>query len=301
MDRQAIQVIDLKYSVRSGFFMRPKLLLDNINISVPKGSSMGFIGPNGAGKTTTIKLISGILRPKSGNVLLYGRPATDPDARKKIALLTENQYLPPYLKLKEWLELLGHLSGIAGSSLRKKVWDMMELFELKEYAGSQIHTLSKGQKQRAGFAQVFLHSPNTMILDEPMSGMDPKWRNKIKEMLFEFKNNGGTLFFSSHIMSDIMRLSDQIIMIKSGKIKWQGSMQDINRSSVVYQSVFHTGHIDRVKKLLEYKHLESQPDGSFLIAYTTKQKKQFLELATKGEISILSIVPIYPELEEMFK
>lgn len=280
--------------------MKPLKIVEHLDISIAKSSSMGLIGPNGAGKTTTIKLCAGIIRPQSGSVFLNGLPVSQSRARANIGLLTENQYIPPYLTLREWLEMLGSFSGISKQTIKKKVNEILGQFELIPMADSLVHTLSKGQVQRAGFAQAFLHEPEILILDEPMSGMDPVWRSRIQDLLMAYKNKGGTLLFSSHIMSDVLRLSDKIMVIGSGKVKWQGSLNQLMVSNPQFQVIFHTDNIKDLLKRLKLQNPKQQPDGSYLMVLDARNKDEVIRFSLNNHMELLSLTPVYPSIEALF-
>jgi len=296
----AIELTDVNYMIRSGFFLRSKNIIENLNFSVPQGTSMGLIGPNGAGKTTTIKLCAGIIEPGSGKVMLNGISAHKSESRKKMGLVTENQYIPAYLTVKEWLTLLGGVSGLSRDEIKTSTSRLFQLFELEGLSDKRIHTLSKGQTQRVGFVQAMLHDPKILILDEPMSGMDPVWRSRLCEILVSFRNNGGTLLFSSHIMTDILRLSDSIMVIESGKIKWKGTMGEICESDIQYQLLFKTSDISTITRKIAGSQLEQQPDGSYRMIIRAEQQRDIFKLATLNLLYISSITPLYPGIEELY-
>ena len=223
-DNTSIVLNNVSYAVRQGFFLQPKQIIKNLSFVIPKGVSFGLIGSNGAGKTTTIKLCTGIISPDFGEVLINGRPLnSDHDNRHAVGLLTENQYIPQYLTVTEWLSFLGTLSGLSKHELNESMSTQLSQFDLTSLADRKINSLSKGQVQRVGFAQAFLNTPQILFLDEPMSGLDPAWRAKIHSILLSFKKSGGTLLFSSHVISDVLQLSDMIAVINCGQIKLAGN------------------------------------------------------------------------------
>ncbi|GAB6145136.1 ABC transporter ATP-binding protein [Desulfocicer niacini] len=298
---------NVNYSIRQGFLMKPVNIIRDLSLKIPKGFSLGLVGPNGAGKTTTIKLAAGILKPDTGFVSIDGKSVFASSIRSKIGFLTESQYIPPYLKLGEWLEMLGSLSGLPRKYLKKRVPFLLDKFELTHKTDTLLSAMSKGETQRAGFVQAFLHEPEILILDEPMSGLDPLWRANIHDILMEFKKSGGTLLFSSHIMSDVERLSDRIAMIASGSIQWEGSFKDLPVIEKKYQVVFNINEsdpqmIERIKSTFHMNHIERQPDGSFFVKLDHVGKKQLIALASQqDEISIDSLTSVYPSFKDMFK
>ncbi len=300
MSDLAIRLENVNYIARTGFFMRPQSIVVNLNIAVAKGQSIGLIGPNGAGKTTTIKLCAGIIKPSSGKVFLNEKPVSDSSSKKKIGLLTENQYFPSYLTLKEWLELLGHISGLSSKEITSGSDRVLKQFELEEFRHARLNTLSKGQTQRAGFAQALLHEPDILILDEPMSGLDPKWRSRIHDILLSFKRGGGTLLFSSHIMSDVLRLSDTIAVIKAGAIIWEGVMGDISDADTKYEVVFTTSVIENIRQKIQNCPIKHLSNDSFRMIISPADKKHILQMVLNESVSLSTLTPVYPEIEELF-
>ena len=297
-EQKVFQWVDVSYSVQQHFYSKPVRLIADFNLSLPLGSSLGLIGPNGAGKTTTLKLGAGLLVPQSGTAQLSGQSVLHPQTRKSIGFLTESPYVYPHLKVREWLEMMGALSGISGSKLHRKALEMLVLFGLEGKQDLLLKNLSKGQLQRAGFAQAMLHSPELLLLDEPMSGMDPFWRNRIKEILLEFKAKGGTLVFSSHIISDVLRLSDQIVFIDAGTIRWQGTMDEFPQDRFDYHVTFKPDSLEAVGKKLAFRALTSYPDGTYGGTITAEEKKMILSLAKADQIELISLVPEYVNIED---
>ena len=292
---------NVSYSIRQGFFMKPFRIIKNLDLKVSQGFSLGLVGSNGAGKTTSIKLGAGILKPDSGSVLINGKSVFSTESRECIGFLTENQYIYPHLKLSEWLRMLGTLSGMNTHYLEKRIKKLIEKFELTDKIHCLLSTLSKGQIQRTGFVQALLHKPKILMLDEPMSGLDPLWRSRIQDILLDFKKKGGTLIFSSHIMSDVARLSDKIAIIGSGRIKWQGNMNNLPESKNVYQAVFNSKDTDILKSKFQEYGIEEQPDGSYLIKLDDMGKQKFIQIAGQGLVKMVSFTPIYPDFEEMLR
>lgn len=297
MTHAALQWNKVNFSVRQGFWMTSRRILHNLEISIPSGIVLGLVGPNGAGKTTTIKLGAGLLKPDSGEVLIYGRPATEAGARKSLGLLTETQYIYPYLKLGEWLTMLAGFSGLQGARRSERIGEVSELLELKDRLQQMMHTLSKGQLQRAGFAQVLIHDPDIMLLDEPMSGLDPYWRYRMQKILLDLKAKGKTILFSSHILADVERLSDQVALIEGGKLQWIGRLSDLERNIRGYEVICRTDTPDILKPLAEEMIL--QPEGQWQISISAANKDRILEMASNHSISIEFLRPIQDDIEEV--
>jgi len=287
----------VSFSVRHGFWMKSKRILDNITIEVEKGTVLGLVGPNGAGKTTTIKLGAGLIMPESGKVLIQKKSAVFSTSRRNLGLLTEAQYFYPHLRLKEWLKMMAGLSGMTGTDIRKRMDDVLELVELSSHGDQIMRTLSKGQLQRSGLAQALLHEPEILILDEPMSGLDPYWRYKVLNILLEYKKKGGTIAFSSHIISDVETLSDQVALLQNGQIVWNGRLKELNRKVEGYKITCYTNALETLEKIARENKIEKQPDGGWLFSIDPDKRADFLALvASNDEIKVESLLPIQEEL-----
>lgn len=297
----------VNYSIRQGFLMRPVKIIEDLTLKIPEGFSLGLVGANGAGKTTTIKLAAGILKPDTGTVTINGKSVFGSPIRSHIGFLTESQYVYPHLKLEEWLKMLGALSGMSGIELKKQISALLDKFELSHKKNTLMSAMSKGETQRAGFVQAFLHDPDILILDEPMSGLDPLWRANIQDILFDFKKKGGTLIFSSHIMADVERLSDRIALIVSGNIRWEGSFSDLPVDGKAYQVVFNLEKEDPalMERLTAACHpapIERQPDGSYFVKLDLAGKESVLEISGQTDtLSIETLSPVYPSFKDLLK
>ncbi|MBF0100748.1 MAG: ABC transporter ATP-binding protein [Desulfobacterales bacterium] len=290
---------NVSFSVREGFWMRSKTILKSIQLEVPSGKVLGLIGPNGAGKTTTIKLGAGLVEPDTGKVVLNGRNVILPDVRKLLGFLTETQYIYPYLYLEEWLMMLGSLSGLTANRLKKRVDTVLAQVELTEQTRQKMGTLSKGQTQRAGLAQALLHEPEVLLLDEPMSGLDPYWRFQMQNIILDCKQKGMTILFSSHILDDVERLSDSIVLIQGGQVQWQGSLKEMNRKINYYEVVCDTDHVDILKPFAIQGKVEKQPDGSYEFNMSCDQKDAFLHSVISSQIYLQTLKPVHEGLKDI--
>lgn len=299
MTEFALEWKNVSFAARQGFWMKFREIVRKIDISVPAGTVLGLVGPNGAGKTTTIKLGAGLLHPLSGTVLIKGRPATESQARKSIGLLTENQYIYPHLRLREWLEMLAGFSGIKGREREQRVESVLDTFDLSERSSQLMHTLSKGQLQRAGLAQTFVHEPEILLLDEPMSGLDPYWRYRIQQILTDFRASGGTILFSSHILIDVERLSDQIVLIRNGGVQWQGRIKDMQRKIKGYEAICRSSNPELFKNIAEEGSVLLQPAGEWRINLPESRKEELLRMASQGKTDLLSLRPLQEDMEEI--
>jgi ABC-2 type transport system ATP-binding protein len=198
-----------------------------LNLSVQRGEIYGFLGPNGAGKTTTLKMLMGLVKPTGGTVRMLGAPVGDRGARAKIGYLPEHPYFYEHLKPEEFLCFYGRLYGLSGRSLKQKAAELVDKVGLGYARTRTLRKFSKGMVQRLGLAQTLINNPELVILDEPMSGLDPMGRKTVRDLIFELKDQGKTVFFSSHILQDVEMVCDRVGILKHGELIREGSLNDL--------------------------------------------------------------------------
>ncbi len=244
MDDLMIKIEHLHKTYRSGFLMKPKLALKDVSFSVEPGQVYGFIGPNGAGKSTTIKVLTGLLNYDSGTVLVNGISPRDVKSRRFIGYSPEQPYFYDYLTGRELLRFYGKLVGLDGAELDKRIgWALDLLHANKDWIDRRLRSYSKGMMQRVGIAQAILGKPKLLILDEPMSGLDPMGRRDVREAIMELNRDGVTIFYSSHLLSDVESISHKVAMIVDGKIVREGTVDEITESCGVEYHVRIRGAI----------------------------------------------------------
>src|SRR5438046_2605331 len=224
----AIEILGLEKTYSVGFWRKkPKRALRPLHLKVEEGEIFGFLGPNGAGKTTTLKLLMGLVFPTAGSARILGMEIDDPRMKAQIGFLPEQPYFYDYLTARELLEYYGQLSGMPANGLGAKIEAMLARVGLPDAANTQLRKFSKGMLQRVGIAQAILHDPKVVFLDEPMSGLDPLGRREIRELLQELKDQGKTVFFSTHILSDAEALCDRVAVIYKGERRVVGAVEDL--------------------------------------------------------------------------
>lgn len=295
----ALELRGVSFSAPSGFWMRHVHIIRELDLVVPEGSICGLVGPNGAGKTTTLKLCAGLLRPIAGTVFLFQIPTSEPESRRSVGFLTENQYIYPHLRLEEWLDMLGGFSGISTKERSTQVNNVLKMADLVDRRRQMMRTLSKGQLQRAGLAQALLHRPRLLLLDEPMSGLDPVWRFKFQRILKNFQAEGGTILFSSHVLGDVEKLCDHMVLLKGGEVCWSGAIGQLPRKIKGYEVVCRVPAAEIFSSMNGVNRFLSQPDGNFLVSLSREGKNSFLSDGVNAGIEIESIVPIQEEVEEV--
>ena len=212
---------------RVGFWARRVRAVEGLSFAVKKGEIFGLLGPNGAGKTTTIKMLLGFVRPTSGRAFVAGAPAGSLEARRKLGFLPENPALYEFLRGDEYLVLAGRLSGLSARDARREAVVLLERVGLAGRADRQIRRFSKGMVQRLGLAQALVGSPEIVILDEPMSGLDPIGRKDVRDLILALREEGRTVLFSTHILSDVEAICDRVGIIVDGRMTDCGSLTDL--------------------------------------------------------------------------
>jgi ABC-2 type transport system ATP-binding protein len=216
----------VSFSYRGDWLNRVDALAQ-VDLAVPRGCAYGFLGANGAGKSTSIKLAMGLLQGHRGEIRLFGQPIGDHRLRARLGYLPEQPYFYENLALGEYLAYLGRLSGLARSAIGAACERVYQLLDLGELRARKLGSFSKGMRQRFGLAQAIVHQPELLVLDEPFSGLDPLWRARFKEVLALERRRGATLFFSSHVLSDVEDLCDHYGVIDHGRVLEQGRIADL--------------------------------------------------------------------------
>lgn len=212
--------------------MRQVEAVHDVSFEVARGDIFGFLGPNGAGKTTTIKMLTGLIFPTSGSATLFGDPVPSPRAMRRIGFLPENPYVYPFLTPREFVELCGRLSGLRGKRLRSRTEQVLAQTGVLYAADRAVRRLSKGMLQRTGLAAALVADPELLILDEPMSGLDPVGRKEVRDLIVRERQQGRTIFFSTHILSDVETICDHVTILRKGSVVVSGELRSLLRADV---------------------------------------------------------------------
>ena len=224
----AIRIEELTKDYAIGFWRRGSYrALDRLTLEIERGEVFGFLGPNGAGKTTTLKLLMQLIFPSSGRAEILGRPVGDLDVRRRIGYLPENPSFYDYLTAEELLGYFGELFGYSGVDRRKRVSNLLDRVGIGAERRLQLRKFSKGMIQRVGIAQALLNDPEVVFLDEPMSGLDPLGRRDVRSLILELRDQGRTVFFSSHILGDAEALCRRVAVVAGGRLAAAGTLSDI--------------------------------------------------------------------------
>jgi ABC-2 type transport system ATP-binding protein len=215
--------------------LRPALV--DLDLEVRRGEVLGYVGPNGSGKTTTLKLLIGLLHPDRGEAEVLGTPLADRGWRHKVGYLPENPYLYDYLTPAEYLDYAGRLFGMAKGQRRARAQELISLVGLEGSADVQMRRFSKGMVQRVGLAQALINDPEFLLLDEPMSGLDPLGRRLVRDLILDQRRAGKTVLFSTHILSDAEALCDRVAVLRGGRLLRVGALGEMLRPDASHLEV----------------------------------------------------------------
>jgi ABC-2 type transport system ATP-binding protein len=223
-----LEIENLTMDYLVGFWRkRPVRCLEDLNLTVSQGEIFGFLGHNGAGKTTTLKILMRIIYPTAGTARILGRPLDDIEMRRRIGFLPETPYFYDYLTGTELLDYFGQLGGLDAATRKRRIAETLELVGMTGAANRQLRRYSKGMLQRIGIAQALVTDPELVVLDEPMSGLDPIGRREVRDILASLRDQGKTVFFSTHILSDVEALCDRVAILKNGRRVAYGRLDEI--------------------------------------------------------------------------
>jgi len=296
----AIEVTNLEKTYAVGFWRkRPRVALRPLNLAVNEGEVFGFLGPNGAGKTTTLKLLMGLVYPTGGSARILGMEISDPRVKAQIGFLPEQPYFYDYLTARELLAYYAHLSGVPAKECSSRIEKVLQLVGLPDAANVQLRKFSKGMLQRVGIAQAVLHDPKVVFLDEPMSGLDPMGRREVRDLMAQLKQEGKTVFFSTHILADAEALCDRVAIIHQGELRGVGAVADLTSSVQGKIELVWAGNAvpASMKSLSSECHVTGDTVRAVL---PENQQDAALEALRREHLKLISLVPVRTSLEQYF-
>jgi ABC-2 type transport system ATP-binding protein len=281
-----IDIHALTKTYRSGIRRTPVNAVKNISLTVPRGAIVAFVGPNGAGKTTTISTILGFLRPNSGRVHLFGA-APGPAVLRRVGYQPEIFHTYPYYSAREALQFYGRLSGMSRAARDAAIPPLLERLALGDTGKRAVKGFSKGMTQRLGLAQALLHDPELLILDEPTSGLDPEGRRLVLDIVREEKARGRTVFLSSHILSDVERTCDEVVMVNRGEVAFSNQIAAFQATGDSWEIEVTGWSADYQPQLsgLSFT-IASEGDGIAMLVCEAHQKKALLNRLTSLPMDI---------------
>ncbi|MEC4983495.1 MAG: ABC transporter ATP-binding protein [Oscillatoria sp. PMC 1068.18] len=249
-----VQTWELTKIYRTGFFMNQKVeSLTNCTLTVYKGETFGLLGPNGAGKTTLLKILLGIIQRTSGRGVLLGSPIGSRAVKQRIGYLPENAYFYDYLTAWEFLHFVAGLFKLTRNVQQERIPKLLDLVGLDQNTAKkkQLRKYSKGMLQRVGMAQALINDPEVVFLDEPMSGLDPTGRYRIREIILSLKEQGKTVFFNSHILADVEQICDRVAILARGELICLGSLDELLGTGETYHVKGKGGNLDLLNGWVE--------------------------------------------------
>ncbi len=304
----AVEIKDLSKDYETGFWIKKCVrALDNLTLNVKSGQIFGFLGGNGAGKTTTIKTLMSLIFPTTGSAKILGHDIADVQMHRRIGYCPENPYFYDYLTARELMNYFGELFGYDQSRRKTKTEELLTAVGLDEKDWKkQLRKYSKGMLQRVGLAQSLINDPEIVFLDEPMSGLDPVGRREIRELIAGLRDKGTTVFMSTHILSDIEALCDEVAILRNGKLAATGNLNDLLTTSGESRSLeisVQNVAADAIREQIEFipgVTLTPKPSGVIIRVLDETDINAVLEITRKAGGHLASIQPVKQSLEELF-
>ncbi|HTK95261.1 MAG TPA: ABC transporter ATP-binding protein [Terriglobales bacterium] len=296
----AIEILQLEKTYSVGHLRKSKrVALKPFLLTVEEGEVFGYLGPNGAGKTTTLKLLMGLIAPTGGSARILGRDWRDPEMKRDIGFLPEQPYFYDYLTAEELLAYYAQLSGVAAGDIPQRIARVLDRVGMTANARVQLRKFSKGMLQRIGVAQAIIHDPKLVFLDEPMSGLDPMGRLEVRDLIQSLKDEGKTVFFSTHILSDAETLCDRVAVLNQGELRAVGVVADLTaevggKVEVVWQGA-------KAKPAIEALGGECHTTANLVRAVLAeKQLDPAIDAIRRAQERLISVTPVRATLEDYF-
>jgi ABC-2 type transport system ATP-binding protein len=295
-----IEVRDLKKTFKTGLLKRRAVeAVKGVSFTVGRGEIVGFLGPNGSGKTTTIKMLLGLIFATGGEAFLFGERVPSRVARGRLGFLPENPYVYPHLTPREFVEMSARLSGAGGRWLRKRAEAVLDKTGVLYAADRQVRQLSKGMLQRSALAAALVADPEMLVLDEPMSGLDPVGRKEVRELILAERDAGRTIFFSTHILGDVEALCDTVTILREGRVVVSGAIRQLLHGEVLRTDVTVAGASDVLAEL-EGEGMTVQRLAEVAVVDVTGSVNDVIRRLIDGGGQIVEVAPRKETLEDLF-
>ncbi len=292
-----LSVRDLQKTFHPGLFEASVEVLKGLSFEVARGEIFGFLGPNGAGKTTTIKAIAEIIYPDSGEISICGLPHTSLEAKRRIGFMSESPYIYRHLTGREYLRFSGEMLGLDRSDLADRITGVLDRVGMSGRADRSMGTYSKGMLQRVALGQALLGEPELLILDEPMSGLDPVGRRDVRDIILNQAAIGVTVFFSTHIIPDVEMICDRVAIIVDGRVQAIGAVSElVSDEAASYEATFVGAVPSDLRTPLEAHHVAS---GASWVRVTTENHDGLIQELSDRGAKIVSLDPVPTTLEDL--
>jgi len=302
MNAPAIKAVGLRVVYRPGILQRSRVGLVGLDLEVAENEVFGYVGANGAGKTTTIKSLVGLLQPDGGEAWILGRPAAEASARAELGYAPENPCFYEYLTARETLDFYARLFGLDRLTRRKRAGELLERVGLAGAADRRVRQFSKGMVQRLGLAQALVNDPRVLILDEPMTGLDPVGRHDVRGLILDLKARGRTIFFSSHILSDVEALCDRAAILHEGRMVSCGRLAELLSGRVLAVELVLAGVGAELEKELAARARRSRREGAELYLWAADEAAadELVRRAVSGGAAVRTLSRTRESLEDHF-
>jgi len=301
-DVPAVSIRGLMKQYRHPWTQKVTRGLEPLDLEVRRGEVFGYLGPNGAGKTTTLKILTGLLKPTAGTAMIFGEPIERVSSRARIGFLPEQPYFYDSLTGVEYLEFVAQLSGMPGREATRAARAWLSRVGLGDRERQVLRKYSKGMLQRLGLAAAMVHGPDLLILDEPMSGLDPFGRRDVRDLILEQRERGTTVLFSSHILPDVEALCDRVAILLEGRLERVASVGDlIEGSAPVVEVRVEGGRLFEIPARLAAAVERSDSGGSTGLRLREPERLQeLLGWLLAERIAVHGVTPVRPSLEQLF-
>ncbi len=299
---KAIEINGLSKDYEAGFWRkRPVRVLDRVSFSVEPGEVFGFLGHNGAGKTTTLKILTGLIFPTEGSASILGSPVSRPETFRRVGFLPENPYFYDYLTPDELLDYFSRFFPMTPAERLARRELVLERAGLVEFRHTALRKFSKGMLQRIGIAQAVLHDPEIVLLDEPMSGLDPVGRREVRQLIHQLKDEGKTVFFSTHILSDAEALCDRIAILSRGKLVGVGQIADLLERKSGFEAILECSSQEMIPRLEAIAGGRLPVSGGhYRLEVSAERVNELLSLCASGDPRLISLNRLRVSLEDYF-
>lgn len=299
----AVETTDLTKDYGVGFWRkRPKRVLHGLNLRVLPGEIFGLLGPNGAGKSTTLKILLRLIFPTAGTARILDRPLDDVKVHARIGFLPENPYFYDHLTAAELLNFAGTLFGLSESARRSRAEELLNQVGLSESHDIPLRKFSKGMVQRVGIAQALINDPELVILDEPMSGLDPLGRREVRDLILRMREEGKTVLFSTHILSDAESICDRVAILVRGQLQGCGELREILRMEAASTEIVVENPSAEILDVISMRSRSQIQTGDRVRIEVGEESKvpEVLKLLLQNSTKIISVSPVKMSLEDYF-
>lgn len=301
--KNVIEIDKLTKDYMVGFWRpRPQRALDGLSLEVKEGEIFGFLGGNGAGKTTTLKLLMSLIFPTSGTARILDRPISDTGMHQLIGFLPEAPYFYDYLTAKEFLDYCGKIYGLDRELRERRIKELLKLVDIESAHNTQLRKYSKGMLQRIGIAQSLINDPKIVFMDEPMSGLDPLGRREVRDIISSLRDQGKTVFFSTHILSDVEVLCDRVAILRRGKLVGYGKLSELQeqRDRTMEISAMGINHTALERFKAHSLNIKETAIGVNIQVADESQVDQIIALIRQANGQLVSVHPLKTSLEDFF-